>query len=129
MMSCGAMGWMPPPKTGGMVDRYVLQCFTGDTMHTTDISERELQSFLNNPERRFAKAANLPRNCSKEMYCQVLSCYIYQKYVVWSGGPDSISGTGRFMRLPRSTIYYSQISAGNFLGMGPWSEKFVVAST
>ena len=71
VMSCGAMGWMPPPKTGGMVDRYVLQCFTGDTMHTTDISERELQSFLNNPERRFAKAANLPRNCSKEMYCQV----------------------------------------------------------
>ena len=75
VMSCGAIGWMPPQKTGGMLDRYVLRCFTGDTMHTTDISERELQRFLDNPERRFAKAANLPSNCSKEMYCQVLLCY------------------------------------------------------
>ena len=71
MMSCGAIGWMPPPETGGQIDHYVARFFTGESMETTPFSERELQRFLNNSERHFAKAVNLPSDCSTVLYAQV----------------------------------------------------------
>ena len=72
VMSCGAVGWMPPPETGGLIQHYVVRFFTGENMHATDVSERELQRFFDNPERHFAMATNLPSNCSRVMYAQVL---------------------------------------------------------
>ena len=75
MMSCGAIGWMPPPETGGMVDRYSVRFFTGDSMETTPFSERELQRLFNNSEGRFTKADNLPSDCSTVLYAQVLLYY------------------------------------------------------
>ena len=75
VMSCGAVGWMPPQKTGGMVDRYAVRFFTGETMEMTPSSERELQRLFDNDERHFTKAANLPSDCSTVLYAQVLLCY------------------------------------------------------
>ena len=74
VMSCGAVGWMPPAETGGLIQHYVVRFFTGETMADTPVSEKELQRYMDNPERHFAKATNLPSNCSRAMYAQV---YIY----------------------------------------------------
>ena len=74
VVSCGAVGWMPPPETGGLIQHYVARFFTGGTMQTTVESERDLQRFMDNPERHFAKASNLdPNDCSRVVYAQVLS--------------------------------------------------------
>ena len=78
VMSCGAVGWMPPPETGGMVDRYAVRFFTGDSMDTTPFGERELQRLFNDSERCFTKAANLPSDCSTVLHAQVLFYYQYQ---------------------------------------------------
>ena len=72
VMSCGAVGWMPPPETGGLIQHYVVRFFTGETMQSTVESERDLQRFMDNSERHFAMATNLPSNCSRVVYAQVL---------------------------------------------------------
>ena len=71
MMSCGAIGWMPPTDTGGMVNRYAVRFFTGDSMELTPVSQRELQRLFDEDERNFAKAAKLPSDCSTVLYAQV----------------------------------------------------------
>ena len=72
VLSCGAIGWMPPPETGGRIDHYVARFFTGETMLDTPLEERDLQRFFDNPDRRFAMANKLPSNCSTVLYAQVL---------------------------------------------------------
>ena len=79
VMECGAVGWMPPPDTGGLIEHYVIRFFTGETMLTTDVSEREMQKFFKNPERHFAMATNLPSDCTTVLYAQVLHCHNAKK--------------------------------------------------
>ena len=76
VMSCGVVGWMPPPETGGMVNRYAVRFFTGETMQLTSFDERELQRLFDNDERNYAKAAILPSDCSTVLYAQVVYCTI-----------------------------------------------------
>ena len=71
VLCCGGMGWVPPSDTGGLVDRYAVRFFTGDSMETTTPSERELQRIFDNPEKRFTKANNLPSDCSTVLRAQV----------------------------------------------------------
>ena len=69
--SCGVVVWTPPPNTEGLVEHYVARFFTGESMETTGVSERELQRFFDNSETRFARATNLPSDCSRVVYAQV----------------------------------------------------------
>ena len=71
VLCCGGVGWMPPSDTGGLVDRYAIRFFTGNTMDSTPSSERELQRIFDNPEKRFTKATNLPSDCSRALHVQV----------------------------------------------------------
>ena len=68
---------MPPPDTGGLVDRYAVRFFTGDNMHSTPSGERELQRIFDNPEKSFTKATNLPNDCSQVLHAQVYNYSIY----------------------------------------------------
>ena len=71
VLCCGGVGWMPPSDTGGLVHRYAIRFFTGDTMGSTPFHERELQRIFDNPEKRFTKATNLPSDCSRALHAQV----------------------------------------------------------
>ena len=76
--SCGAVVWMPPPGTEGLVEHYVARFFTGETWADTPVSERVLQRFLDDPDRRHAVATNPPSDCSTVLYVQVLLLYHMQ---------------------------------------------------
>ena len=71
VVCCGAVGWMPPADTGGQIQHYAVRFFTGETMGDTPDNEKELQRFMDNPERHFALATNLPSDCSTVLYAQV----------------------------------------------------------
>ena len=114
---------MPPPDTGGLVDRYAMRFFTGNTLDLTPTSERELQRILDNPEKRFTKATNLPSDCSKVLHVQVLSHW-YKNHIVHLTLAITI-----IIFASNITIFHLlQIRAGNSLGMGLWSGRIVVAS-
>ena len=95
--SCGQVVWSPPPNTEGLVVHYVARFFTGETMLTSPESERDLQRFFDNPDRRFAMANKLPSDCSRVVYAQVyttiVSANIVQPTVV--------------LALPRPVSYHS----------------------
>ena len=71
VLCCGAVGWMPPAETGGLVEHYVARFFTGETMHDSPLNERDLQRFFDDPERRYAVTNILPSDCSIVVYAQV----------------------------------------------------------
>jgi hypothetical protein len=62
---------MPPPGTEGLVEHYVARFFTGETWADTPVSERDLQRFFDDPDRRHAVATNLPSDCSTVLYVQI----------------------------------------------------------
>ena len=81
VLCCGGVGWMPPLDTGGLVDRYAIRFFTGNTQDSTPFGERELQRILDNPEKRFTKATNLPSDCSRVLHAQVY--YPFGVKIIW----------------------------------------------
>ena len=70
--SCGLAVWSPPSNSEGLVKRHAVRFFTGETMDTTPLRERELQRHFDNPDTRFAVATNLPVDCSTVLYVQVI---------------------------------------------------------
>lgn len=69
VMDCGIVGWMPPPNTGGEIKSYVIRFFTGERYQGGDYWE--IQRFFDVPDRHFAKANNLPSDCTTVVYAQI----------------------------------------------------------
>ena len=62
VLGCGVVSWKPPAVTGGEMPGYVIRFFDGDTYETSRY--KEIQRYFDDPERRWAEAANLSSTSS-----------------------------------------------------------------
>jgi len=69
VLGCGIVSWKPPANIGGEMPGYVIRFFDGDTYETS--SYTNIQRYFDDPERRWAEAANLPS--TRPIYADV--CY------------------------------------------------------
>ena len=58
VLGCGIVGWKPPADTGGEMQGYAIRFFDGETYETSQ--DREILRYFDDPNRRWAVAANLP---------------------------------------------------------------------
>ena len=58
VLGCGIVSWKPPADTGGEMSGYAIRFFDGQTYETSQY--REIQRYFDDPNRRWAVAANLP---------------------------------------------------------------------
>ena len=82
VLGCGIVSWKPPANTGGEMPGYAVRFFDGDTYETS--SYREIQHYFDDPERRWAVAANL--STARPIYvdvCFLLSICTYICFVAW----------------------------------------------
>ena len=69
VMGCGVIGWMPPPVTGGEIPGYVIRFFDGEEYSGS--TYKNVQRYMNDPDRRWTAAENLPSDCSTTIYVDV----------------------------------------------------------
>ena len=69
VLGCGTVVWKPPADTGGEMPGYAIRFFDGETYSTSRY--REIQRYFDDPNRKWAVAANLPS--SRTVYVDVSS--------------------------------------------------------
>ena len=58
VLGCGLVSWKPPADIGGEMPGYAIRFFDGETYGTSQYTE--IQRYFDDPNRRWAVAANLP---------------------------------------------------------------------